>query len=136
MMINEYQTLAMRTNDGKCSERVQTTVEPFTFWTPDYDYEDAIKIVGYDPGALINGALGITGEAGEVADMIKKHVFHGHGLDMDALVKEIGDVCWYVALLCTAIGVDLKSVMEKNIEKLTTRYPEGFSEEASINRVV
>ena len=136
MKINEYQTLAMRTNDGKCSERVQTTVEPFIYWTKDYDYEDAVKIVGYDPGALLNGALGITGEAGEVADMIKKHVFHGHGLDMDALVKEIGDVCWYVALLCTAIGVDMASVMEKNIEKLKTRYPEGFSSEASINRVV
>jgi len=136
MKINEYQTLAMRTNDGKCSERVQTTVEPFTFWASDYDYENTIKIVGYDPGALLNGALGITGEAGEVADMIKKHVFHGHDLDTDALVKEIGDVCWYVALLCTAIGVDLASVMEKNIKKLKTRYPEGFSEEASINRVV
>ena len=89
-----------------------------------------------DTGDLFNGALGLTGEAGEVADMIKKHIFHGHDLDTDALVKEIGDVCWYVALLCTAIGVDMASVMEKNIEKLKTRYPEGFSSEASINRVV
>jgi len=136
MKINEYQSLAMRTNDERCTYRVEDAIASFIRTRVVAGYEDAIKFVGYDPGALINGALGITGEAGEVADMIKKHVFHGHGLDTDALVKEIGDVCWYVALLCTAIGVDMASVMEKNIEKLKTRYPEGFSEEASINRVV
>lgn len=132
--INEYQSLAMRTNDGKCSERVNTTVEPFLYWLQSCDYENAIIAAGYDPGALLCGALGITGEAGEVADMIKKHVFHGHDLDTDALVKEIGDVCWYVALLCTSVGVDFASVMEQNIEKLRKRYPDGFSEAASINR--
>lgn len=125
MLINEYQTLAMRTNDGKCRERLTGKC-----------FDHFVESEPYNPGELLNGALGITGEAGEVADMIKKHIFHGHGLDTDALVKEIGDVCWYVALLCTAIGVDLASVMEKNIEKLKTRYPEGFSSEASINRVV
>lgn len=125
MKVNDYQNLAMRTNDGLCTSRVLKTIEDF------------VSAPGSpDTGDLLNGALGITGEAGEVADMIKKHVFHGHGLDTDALVKEIGDVCWYVALLCTAIGVDMASVMEKNIEKLKTRYPEGFSSEASINRVV
>lgn len=125
MRINEYQTLAMRTNDGLCVSRVLSTIENFVS-TPGSP----------DTGDLLNGALGITGEAGEVADIIKKHIFHGHDLDTDALEKEIGDVCWYVALLCTAIGVDLESVMSKNIEKLKTRYPEGFSSEASINRVV
>ncbi len=125
MKVNDYQSLAMRTNDGLCTSRVLKAIEDFVS-TPGSP----------DTGDLLNGALGITGEAGEVADMIKKHVFHGHDLDIDSLVKEIGDVCWYVALLCTAIGVDMASVMEKNIEKLKTRYPEGFSEEASINRVV
>lgn len=126
MRINDYQSLAMRTNDGKCTESVLQYIA---------DVNDT-PCLFRGVGEMLNGALGITGEAGEVADLIKKHIFHGHDLDTDALVKEIGDVCWYVALLCTAIGVDLESVMEKNIEKLKTRYPEGFSSEASINRVV
>ena len=136
MKVNDYQNLAMRTNDGECSNRVEAKLDEF------FRKESLQRILRedietlYDPGELLNGALGITGEAGEVADLIKKHIFHGHDLDTDALIKEIGDVCWYVALLCTAIGVDMASVMEKNIEKLKTRYPEGFSEEASINRVV
>ena len=127
MQINEYQKLAMRTNDGKCTARVREKIAE-SFRAPAF----AVPA----PGELLNGALGLTGEAGEVADMIKKHIFHGHNLDKEDLVKEIGDVCWYVALLTTAIGEDLESIMSKNIEKLKTRYPEGFSAEASINRVI
>lgn len=114
MKINEYQKLAMRTNDSLSNDRVKERV---------------------NAGDLINGALGLTGEAGEVADMIKKYVFHGHPLDVDEIVKELGDVCWYVALLSKAINVPLEDVLQKNIDKLKRRYPEGFSEENSINRV-
>lgn len=85
---------------------------------------------------MLNGALGITGEAGEVADLIKKHVFHGHDLDRGEIVKELGDVCWYVALLASSIGVGLDEILERNIEKLKRRYPEGFSSVASINRKI
>ena len=131
----EYQKLAMRTNDGKCSERLESAVNPFVFWSATHDYEDVVKIVGYDPGGLLNGALGLTGEAGEVSDMIKKHIFHGHDLDTDALIKELGDCAWYIALICTAIGVGMDTVLECNIEKLKKRYPEGFSSQASIERV-
>lgn len=119
----EYQALAMRTNDKKCVSRVYNSCT-------DY-FEDIDKP---DPGELLNGALGLTGESGEVSDMIKKYIFHGHDLDRDELIKELGDVCWYLALLCTAIGVDMSEVMSRNIEKLKARYPEGFSESASINR--
>ena len=85
-------------------------------------------------GELLNGALGLTGEAGEVADMIKKHIFHGHDLPPEDLVKELGDVCWYLALICHACGISIEHIMEKNIEKLRKRYPDGFSTEKSINR--
>lgn len=122
--MNVYQNLAMRTNDGLSTLKVEKKLE---------DYRQANT--NGDTGELLNGALGITGEAGEVADMIKKYVFHGHDLDRDALIKELGDVCWYVALLSHAIGVDLGEVMNRNIEKLARRYPEGFTNEASIKRV-
>lgn len=86
---------------------------------------------------LVWNALGLTGEAGEVADLIKKAIFHRHGLE-DAtrakLKKELGDVCWYVAAVCSGLGFTLEDVMQGNIDKLQERYPEGFTSEASKNR--
>ena len=84
---------------------------------------------------LANAALGLAGEAGEVADMMKKHLFHQHPLDREAIVKELGDCLWYVAAMATALDVDLDEVGARNIEKLRRRYPEGFSIERSLNRV-
>ena len=84
---------------------------------------------------LANAALGLAGEAGETADMIKKHLFHDHPLDRDAIVKELGDCLWYVAALASALDISLDEVGERNIEKLRRRYPDGFSAERSLNRV-
>ena len=134
MEIREYQDLAMRTNDGKCNERVLKVVGGYTRIEDVYDKHNLSKILGCNPGELLNGVLGLTGEAGEVADIVKKHIFHGHELDRKELIKELGDVCWYLALLCHALDVPLDVVMISNIEKLRNRYPEGFSETASINR--
>lgn len=81
--------------------------------------------------------LGISGEAGEVSDIIKKVVGHGHELTPELkqkLSKELGDVLWYVAALADHLGFDLSSVANANIEKLKARYPNGFERERSINR--
>lgn len=83
---------------------------------------------------LLNAALGLCGEAGEFADTLKKHLFHGHALDEAELRKELGDVLWYAALACDALGLQLDDVMAANVEKLRRRYPDGFSSERSINR--
>ena len=84
--------------------------------------------------ALTGAALGLCGEAGEFADTIKKWRYHGHELDRQELVKELGDVLWYVARACEALDTDMGTVMEANIAKLWRRYPDGFSTERSINR--
>lgn len=84
---------------------------------------------------LIIAALGLTGEAGEFADLIKKHKFHFHELDRDKAIKELGDVCWYIARACLALDTTLSEVMRGNIEKLKQRYPEGFTTERSLNRI-
>jgi NTP pyrophosphatase (non-canonical NTP hydrolase) len=76
----------------------------------------------------------VHGEAGEVADMIKKNMFQGHTFDLEVYVKELGDVAWYLALGCEVAGIDLETVMEANIEKLRERYPDGFDPERSRNR--
>jgi NTP pyrophosphatase (non-canonical NTP hydrolase) len=84
--------------------------------------------------AIANAALGLTGEAGEVAEHVKKHLFHDYPLDRDAVVKELGDCLWYVAAMCTALGTSLDEVGAANVEKLRRRYPDGFSSERSLNR--
>lgn len=82
----------------------------------------------------VNYALGLTGEAGEVADLIKKGEFHGHGVDKVELRKELGDVLWYLSQLARVGGLTLEEVAKGNVDKLAARYPEGFSQEASRNR--
>lgn len=83
---------------------------------------------------LMNAALGMAGESGEVADIVKKHTFQGHDLDVNHVAEEIGDVLWYVAIGAEAIGLSLGEVAQFNIEKLKRRYPDGFDKSRSINR--
>ena len=106
MTINEYQIKALRTANGS-----NTPV----------------------PG-IVNGVLGLCGESGECADLVKKHLFQGHDLDKEHLAKELGDVAWYLAVTAHLIGYDLESIFEMNVNKLLERYPEGFDAEKSVNR--
>ena len=103
---NEYQKLALRTANMEMSER----------------------------DALINGVMGLCGESGEVIDIVKKHLAQGHELDTEKIAKELGDVAWYLAETAYAIGYDLDDIFQMNIDKLSKRYPEGFSTERSVNR--
>jgi len=106
MDFNAYQILAQRTANTSLSDR------------------ERLAIAG----------LGLSGEAGEVNEIIKKHLGHGHGLDLEKIKKELGDVLWYVAEIAFLCNIPLQEVAETNIEKLASRYPEGFSEWRSQNR--
>jgi hypothetical protein len=85
----------------------------------------------------MNALSGTMSEAGEVAEILKKHFFHGHQMD-DAsrihLKKEMGDQMWYWAVMCFAFDFDPAEILAINITKLIARYPEGFSTERSLNR--
>ena len=83
---------------------------------------------------LINAALGLAGESGEFCDVIKKYLHHGHDLGREKLVKELGDILWYVAEACDALDIGMEEVAQRNIEKLRARYPAGFDTERSINK--
>lgn len=107
MTINEYQAAALRTAQ-----------------TDKFSADDL----------LLNSALGLCGESGEVADLVKKHLFQGHDLDLDHVAKELGDISWYLAVGAYAIGIDLESVFRMNKEKLEARYPDGFSADRSLHR--
>lgn len=110
--MSEYQTLAARTLIDR-PDHMPTEEEYMILWN----------------------ALGLAGEAGELANLCKKGICHRHTLNRDELIKELGDVLWYVAALCTKIGVDMSEVMDRNIAKLKQRYPEGYSSDASKARV-
>ena len=83
---------------------------------------------------LVNGVMGLNGEAGECIDLVKKHLFQGKPLDKEHLAKELGDVAWYLAITAKGIGYDLETIMQMNIDKLLARYPNGFEVERSENR--
>lgn len=106
MTINEYQALAMRTLNPELSKK----------------------------DVLINGVMGLCGESGEAIDIVKKHLAQGHELDRDALIKELGDVAWYLAETAYALDVPLEEVLARNIEKLKARYPQGFEVGRSMER--
>lgn len=86
------------------------------------------------PNKLTLAALGVAGEAGEVADLVKKHLFQGHPLDRELLLSELGDILWYYMLLCQAMGYTLAEIMTCNVAKLRQRYPDGFDPARSIYR--
>jgi len=79
-------------------------------------------------------ALGLAGETGEIVDELKKVLYHGHELDTGKLRKELGDLFWYLVLLCDTLDLTLDDVMQANVEKLRKRYPDGFDARRSRDR--
>jgi NTP pyrophosphatase (non-canonical NTP hydrolase) len=75
--------------------------------------------------------LGLAGEAGEVADLLKKTHGHGKPYDADKMLKELGDVLWYLANLADAHGFTLSQVAQTNVDKLRARHPNGFTVESA-----
>ncbi len=122
MNANEYQQLAMRTNDGNATYRLSNVV--------DNSLDDPC----IDVGGILNGCLGLSGEAGEFNDMVKKWIFHEKPLDVDHAQKEVGDILWYIAMICHSFGWDMSKIMQMNIDKLKARYPDGFDVELSAHR--
>jgi len=106
MLINDYQEAAMTTLN------------------PALDKKDV----------LINSVMGLCGESGEAIDIVKKWLMQGHELDKEHLIKELGDVAWYLAEAATALDIPLETVFQGNLDKLHQRFPNGFDTEASVHR--
>lgn len=73
---------------------------------------------------IVYPALGLAGEAGEVANKVKKMI-RDDRLDRDAIASELGDCLWYIALFCRDLNVDMASVARKNLDKLSMRKQKG-----------
>ena len=106
MTINEYQKLAITTLNPELSKK----------------------------DVLINGVMGLCGESGEAIDIVKKHLHQGHELDQKKLAAELGDIAWYLAEAATGLDIDLSEVLQRNLDKLHARYPEGFDTARSQHR--
>lgn len=77
---------------------------------------------------------GMVGEIGEIHSLYQK-TYQGHDFDENHAKKELGDLLWFIAEYCTAMGWSLSEIGQMNINKLRARYPEGFDSEKSIKRV-
>ena len=106
MQVNEYQKVAMATLNPALDKK----------------------------NVLINSVMGLCGESGEAIDIVKKWLMQGHELDKEYLVRELGDVAWYLAEAATALDVPLETVFQGNLDKLRQRFPNGFDTGASVNR--
>ena len=99
MTFDDYETAAARTINPRLSERER----------------------------LLDAAAGLAEEAGEVLGAVRKHLYQAKSLDRDALTLELGDVLWCLAIAARCNGVTLAEVAERNVAKLRTRHPEGFT---------
>lgn len=107
MTINEYQELAMTTLNLELTKK----------------------------DVLINSVMGLCGESGEAIDIVKKWMAQGHELDKEHLIKELGDIAWYLAEAATALEIPLDDILQANIDKLKKRYPDGFDAQKSLVRL-
>ena len=105
MQMNEYQALAART----------------------------IRKDLYPEQVHFHALHGIVGEIGEIHSIYQKS-YQGHEIDRDHLKKEFGDLLWFVAEYCTAMGWTLEEVAQGNIDKLLARFPAGFEVDKSLHR--
>ena len=104
------------------------------------DFSDALDIMdeqGVEPTRLMTASIGLSGEVGEFNDIVKKCLFQGKEMDENTvthLKKELGDIMWYIAQGCIALGTDIEELIDINTAKLKDRYPDGFDGFRSDNR--
>ena len=96
--------------------------------------EQIAKEITPNQAHLLHMVFGISGEAGELLDAVKKHVIYRKDLDTHNVVEEIGDLLFYIEGLCQAIGVTMETAKLLNIKKLQKRYGEKYSDKAAIER--
>jgi NTP pyrophosphatase (non-canonical NTP hydrolase) len=150
---NDYIDKALRTESGKfhpiqkrlfteivdnCADALSELdwLKKAIFYGKDLDTARGNPALLLDPhrARVLHGVVGIATEAGELLEALRDHVEHGKPLDPVNLREELGDLMWYMAILCRALGTDFETEQKRNIAKLTARYPEKFTETRAIDR--
>ena len=84
---------------------------------------------------LMHMAIGVSGEAGELLDAIKKHVMYGKELDVENVIEELGDIYFYMQGIMNGLGLERDQIIQHNIRKLSKRYSAGtYSNEQAQER--
>ena len=112
---------------------------------PSKQYSDfltrlhSLEVEGFPTERLLTAAVGMSAEAGEFTEVVKKMIFQGKPVNEENLFhlkRELGDIMWYVSQACIGLDISIEEVIQMNFEKLSARYPEGtFTIERSENRV-
>ena len=125
---------------NKYIEFVRQTTSPASSEYPKLvDRLNELEGQGADVSRLMTAAFGMSAEAGEFTEVVKKIFLQGKPYTEDNIFhmkRELGDLCWYLAQACMALDITFEEVLEMNYEKLSARYPEGsFDVYRSENRV-
>ena len=125
---------------NKYIEFVRQTTSPASSEYPKLvDRLNELKAQGADVSRLMTAAFGMSAEAGEFTEVVKKIFLQGKPYNEENVFhmkRELGDLCWYLAQACMALNISFEEVLEMNYEKLSARYPEGaFDVYRSENRV-
>ena len=125
---------------NKYIEFVRQTTSPASSEYPKLvDRLNELKTQGADVSRLMTAAFGMSAEAGEFTEVVKKIFLQGKPYTEENIFhmkRELGDLCWYLAQACMALNISFEEVLEMNYEKLSARYPEGaFDVYRSENRV-
>lgn len=127
----------VKSNDTKLKKRETMEHEEYienVLKTESSDFSKIRERLDEKKIRILHAILGISTEAGELEDQLKKHLYYGKDLDVINIEEEIGDLNWYMAILIDALGLNFEKILIKNIEKLKKRYGEKFSQEKAINR--
>ena len=83
---------------------------------------------------LLHAAIGLAGEAGELLDAVRKHVFDGQPLDRENCIEEMGDLGFFYEAFLQIIGVTREEIEQRNTAKLSKRYEGGYTDQQAITR--
>jgi NTP pyrophosphatase (non-canonical NTP hydrolase) len=117
-------------------DNLAKNIHYITLYVGDYQRDSCFSIKPHDSVEMekADWALGLSGEVGEVVELVKHEIMHKEPVDRIKLAKEIGDVLWYLSALSTTYNLDLQIIAQLNVEKLQHRHGSSYSKKGSKDR--
>lgn len=97
--------------------------------------EDILETLTPEKCHLMHMLAGLMDEVGELSSPLKKHIFYNQDLDFENAKEEISDACFYLVGICNQLGFNLEDLLRQNQDKLSKRYPTGYSDQAAKERL-
>ena len=119
--LNAYNDFVKKVTSGESLSSMQ-------MYNRMIDIETTESRMKVNAASLLTGAVGLSSEGGEFAEIVKKCIFQGKPMDDETIFhckRELGDIMWYWITSCRSLGLDPNEVIAENVEKLKSRYPDG-----------